>query len=143
MKDFVIKSIRDIISDTIGSERVVVYGVSALECLNYFSGYLESDAVDVYSLAKGTNPALSYHIVNLFDGIETVSCGSFMCTSVNQTFNDLLSDYENADEIALLEALSNYYHLHGQTFDGLEISSENMPLFDRIKHSAIEYHCGG
>ncbi len=143
MRDFVIRSIRDMISDAIGSEDVIVCGISALECLNLFSGYFESDAINVYSLSKGTNPALNYHTVNSFDEIETVSCGSFVCTSANQTFNDLLSDYENADELALLEALSNYYHLHGQTFEGLEISSENMPAFDNIRQSAIEYHCGG
>ena len=143
MKNIAIKSIRDIISDTINGENVIVCGVSALECLNLFSGYFESDTIDVYSLTKGTNSALNYHIVNSFAEIETVSCGTFICTSANQTLNDLLSDYENADEIALLEALSNYYHLHGQTFEDLDIISENISIFNNIKQSAIEYHCGG
>ena len=143
MKSFVIRSVRDIISETIGGENVIVCGVSALECLNLFSGYFESDTIDVYSLSEGTNTALSYHVIDSFAEIEVVSCGTFVCTSANQTFNDLLSDYENADEIALLEALSNYYHLHGQTFEGLEISNDNIPVFNSIKQSAIEYHCGG
>lgn len=141
MKNFVIRSVRDIISDTIGGENVIVCGVSALECLNLFSGYFESDTIDVYSLSEGTNKAISYHVVDSFAEIETTSCGSLMCTSANQTFNDLLSDYEDADEIALLEALSNYYHLHGQTFEGLEISSDNISIFNSIKQSAVEYHC--
>lgn len=143
MSKFMIKSVQANINDIINGEKVIVCGVSALECLNLFSGYFEIDSIDVYSLVEGTNSVLDYHIVDSFVEIETVSCGGFLCTSVNRTFNDLLSDYENADEIALLEALSNYYHLHGQTFDGLEITSENMSVFNSVKKSAIEYHCGG
>lgn len=141
--NFVIKSIQSSINEIIGNENVIVCGISALMCLNLFSGYFEEDGIDVYALEEGKNPDISYHIINSFEGIETVHCCGFVCTSVNQTLNDLLSDYENADEIALLEALSNYYHSHNQTFEGLKIHEKNLLAFDNIKQSAIEYHCGG
>ncbi len=133
----------EIIGEAIGSEQVIVCGISALECLGLFSGYLESYAVEVYALAEGGNEALDYHVVRSFDGIDTVSCGGFHCTSTNQTINDLLADFDNADELALVESLSNYYHTHGQSFDSLNIEEDNKSAFDSIRESAVMYHCGG
>ena len=143
MKNIIIKSIQSRIKETIGNENVIICGVSALECLNLFSGYFETDAVYVYALSQGRNTALKYNLVPSFENIETVMCNGLICTSVNQTFNDLLFNYEKIDDIALLEALSNYYHMHGQTFDELSLSGRNIAVFKSIEQSAIMYHCGG
>lgn len=131
--EITIKSVQPRIGEMIGDENVIVCGISALECLALFSGYLDAHTVDVYALAEGTNAALRYHVVDTFAGIGTVSCGSFRCTSVSQTLNDLLSDYNNVGDAVLSEALANYYHAHAQSFDGLEIAEENKPLFDKLR----------
>ena len=44
-----------------------------------------------------------------------------LCTTVNQAINDMLSDYDNIDELAFLEALSNYYFANNESFDNLKI----------------------
>ncbi len=143
MNNIIIKSIQSRIKETVGNENVIICGISALECLNLFSGYFEEDTIDVYALSQGDNTSLNYHIVKSFADIETVKYDGLVYTSINQTFNDLLKDYENTDDIALLEALSNYYHMHSQSFDKLSLSNENVSVFKSIENSAIMYHCGG
>lgn len=64
-----------------------------------------------------------------------------MCTSLNQTINDMLSDYDNVDELALLEALSNYYFENNESFINLKIELENQTIFNQIKQLAINYCC--
>ena len=61
-----------------------------------------------------------------------------MCASANQTFNDMLAEYETADELALTEALSKYYHANGETFDGLRIKPENAERFKIVREWAIQ-----
>ena len=52
----------------------------------------------------------------------------------------MLGDYENIDELALVEGLSGYYFSNGESFDGLYIAPENMERFNRIKDWAAEYY---
>lgn len=49
---------------------------------------------------------------------------------------------KDSDELALIEALSNYYYSNGESFSGLGIKPENIEYFEFIKTSAIEYYCG-
>ena len=53
----------------------------------------------------------------------------------------MLSDYDNIDELAFLEALSNYYFANNESFDNLKIKPENIDVFNQVKQMAIEYYC--
>ena len=64
------------------------------------------------------------------------------CTTFEQTINDMLSDFENTDEMALTEALSNYYYSHNESFDGLNIKPENRDTFEQLKQPVIDYYGG-
>ena len=83
---------------------------------------------------------LNYHIVDTFDGIDYMRFGNVLCTSVNQTVNDMLDDFDNIDEQSLVQGLSDYYYANHQSFDGLLIKPENMGNFNKIKDWAIEYY---
>jgi hypothetical protein len=122
-----------------GSEDVILRRTSALECLQLFVGYVREREIDVYAKTEGPYENINYHIVESFDGIEYVWFGNVKCTSVNQTFNDMLADYDNIDEQSLFEAIGNYYHAHNRSLDGLDIRPENQALFDLIKNDGIEY----
>lgn len=63
-----------------------------------------------------------------------------MCCSISQAVNDILDDFENADEMALVEALSKYYYSHNESFDGIYIKSENVSLFESLKDWAINFY---
>jgi len=127
----------------LSGEDVILRCTSALEHLELFFGYMREKTIDVYAKRKGRYENVNYHIVDTFDGIDTVHFGNILCTSVNQTFNDMLADFDNIDEQALIEGLAGYYFSHGESFDALSIRPENMELFNSIKDWAVEYYNGG
>jgi len=127
--------------DVVGGTDLVLCRISALEYLGLFLGYSNEEAIDVYAKQKGEYDNINYRIVHSFDKLDIVQpYGNVLCTSVNQTVNDILSDFDNADEQSFLEALSRYYFKHNESFDSLIINPENMERFNTVKNWAIEYH---
>ena len=124
----------------VGGTDMILRHTSALEHLELFNGYMHERHIDVYAKNQGAFDNINYRIVNTFNGIDFVRIGNVFCTSANQTFNDMLADYENIDELALVEGLSGYYFSNGESFDGLVISSKNLKKFNAIKDWAIEYY---
>lgn len=129
--------------DVVGGRELVLCRVSALECLQLFNGYFGEKTIDVYARQKDEYENINYHIVDTFDSIDIIRFDNILCTSVNQTINDMLRDLDNIDEQPLVEALNEYYFDHGKSFDGLIIAPENRERFDAVKDWAIEYHMGG
>jgi hypothetical protein len=124
-------------------QEVILRHTSALEHLELFFGYMNEKTIDVYAKNPLPFDNICYRLVDTFNGIDTVRFGSVLCTSVNQTVNDMLSDFDNIDEQALVEGLSHYYYTHGESFDGLDIKPENIERFNSIKDWAIEYYDEG
>ena len=113
---------------------------SALEFLGLFGGYLNSKQIEVYSKEPTDYDNVEYKLVDSFDDLSTVNLNDVRCTCVNQTINDMLSDFDNIDEQALVESLATYYFLHNDSFNGLSIDPENHAVFDSIKDWAIDYY---
>jgi hypothetical protein len=126
-----------------GGRDWVLCHTSALECLELFSGYLNEKQIDVYAKELGEYENINYRIMNSFDNLGIVSFRNMRYTSVNQTVNDMLEDFDNIDEQSLIEALSTYYHRHGESFDGLLIEPKNRAVFDSVKDWATEYYNEG
>jgi hypothetical protein len=131
------------LEDIIGGEEVVLRGVSALEYLQLFVGYLREKEIDVYAKAKGKYDNVNYYIVDNFNSIDFIRHRNVLCSSFNQAVNDMLDNFENADEQALLEALCKHYYAHGKSFEGLYIKPENIGHFEYIKEWAIDYYNEG
>lgn len=131
------------LGDVMNGENVVICNTSALEYLELFLGYISEEKIDVYALSKGIYENVNYKIVNSFDEIDTVRIGNVLCTSINQTINDMLQDFNTADEQSLVEALSYYYFTHDKSFEGIEVHPEKEKKFQEIKEWAIEYYMGG
>jgi hypothetical protein len=127
----------------VGGRDMILRHTSALEFLELFSGYIRENNIEVYAKRRGEYKNINYHIVDTFDGIDYVRFGDVLCASINQTFNDMLSDYDNIDEQSLVEGLSRYYYNNGGSFDGLKIKPENMACFNSIKDWAVEYYDEG
>ncbi len=126
--------------DVLDEEGLILRGVSALEYLQLFVGYLGETKIDVYAKSKGKYDNINYHLVNDFSEIDYIKDKKILCSSVNQAISDLLADYENADEQALIEALSKYYYTHNMSFEGLDINI-NIIKFKELKNWAINYYC--
>ena len=127
----------------VGGKDMILRRTSALEHLQFFNGYMHERHIDVYSRQRGEFSNINYYVVDTFDGIDFVRLGNVLCTSANQTFNDMLADYDNIDELALVEGLSGYYFSNGESFNGLIIKPENIERFNSIKNWAIEYYDEG
>lgn len=127
----------------VGDTNLIVCRRSALEFLELFVGYTNEAEIEVYALYAGECENVVYHVVPSFDDIDIIRIGDVYCTSVDQTINDLLSDYDNVDEQSLVEALSSYYYSHENSFRGLSIRKENQQIFEKLSRWAIEYYEGG
>ena len=128
------------LEDVVGGSGLILCYTSALECLDLFLGYLHETQIDVYAKEKGNYDNINYRIKNSFDDLDVVAVGNLLCTSVSQTVNDMLRDFDDIDEQSLLEALSDYYFDNGKSFDKLKIDPENIELFNSVKQWALEYH---
>ena len=77
----------------------------------------------------------------LVPSLETLVCeerNGLLCTTVNQTINDLLE--QNGDEHIIMESLANYYDAHNESFDGLEVPEHLKARFEKYKTWAVEYY---
>lgn len=126
--------------DVVANENVVLCHATALLYLQFFSGYADTKEIDVYAKEKGPYENINYRILDDFSKIDVVSFGGVSCTSFNQTINDMLKDYHNTDEQALLEALCKYYNANNESFNGLVIQPKNIKRFKAIKDWAVEYY---
>jgi len=125
--------------DAVNGEDVILRAVSALDYLRLFVGYLNESEIDVYAKSEGQYENVHYHLVDSFDDIDFISDAGVLCSTFDQAVNDMLSDFDNADEKALANALSNYYFANNESFDGLFIKPENMERFEYMKEWAMEY----
>ena len=124
----------------VGGKDLILRHTSALEHLQLFSGYANGNQIEVYATSSGEHENVYYQIVETFDAIEYIQIGNVLCTSVNQTVNDMLSVLDSVDEQPLVEGLGRYYYINGQSFNGLVILPENAGWFNRIKDWAVEYY---
>jgi len=124
-------------------ENVILCGVSALEYMDMFTGFLDETLIDVFATQKGNYDNINYIIVDTFDGVDYFVDGNIKCATFEYTINEMLNDLRNADYMALAEALSNYYTMHNDSFEGLNINPENIDNFNSVKEDAIHYYdCG-
>lgn len=121
-------------------EDVILCATSALELLWRFVGYGHEIEIDVYAIQKGKYDNINYNIVESFDNIDYEIINGVKCTTFKQTINDMLADFDNTDELALTEALADYYHEHHRSYDGLEIDPENQSVFDYVSENAKSYY---
>jgi hypothetical protein len=118
---------------------VILCRTSALECLELFPGYGNEKEIDVFATRKGKFENVNYHIVDNFDNIETVQVDEIFCTSLNQTVNDMLDDYDNMDIQAFVEGLAEHYFSHNRVWDDVVIKPQNTELFTFYKEGAEQH----
>jgi len=119
---------------------VVLCHTSALECLGQFPGYVNENQIDIYTTVREPYENVNQYIVDSFDGIEVVDIAGVRCTSLNQTVNDMLRDYDVIDEQSLVQALAGFYYRSGGSFDGLKIAPQYIDRFNAIRDWAVEFY---
>jgi hypothetical protein len=122
---------------------VVLCHTSALECLGQFPGYVNENQIDVYATAREPYDNINWYVVDSFEGMDIVDVAGLRCTSLNQTINDMLRDYDVIDEQSLAQALADYYYSNSGSFDGLQIAAQYADRFDAIKDWAVGFYSYG
>ena len=133
-------SSREWFSNVLRDKDVVLCHTSALEWLGQFPGYVNENQIDVYAIKREPYENINWRLVDGFDGIEIVNIAGLRCTSLNQTVNDMLRDYDEIDEQSLVQALADYYYENKKSFDGLRIAPQYADRFNAIKDWAVEFY---
>jgi hypothetical protein len=131
---------REWFSSVLRGKNLVLSHTSALECLGLFVGYVNENQIDVYSTQHEPYENLNCYFIDNFDSLDIVDIAGLRCTSLNQTVNDMLRDYDQIDEQSLVQALADYYYANGGSFDGLSIDSQYAYRFDAIKDWAVDFY---
>jgi len=131
---------REWFNSVLRGKDVVLCHTSALECLGQFPGYVNENQIDVYAKSREPYENINWHIVEGFDGMDIVNIGGLRCTSLDQTVNDMLRDYDMIDEQSLVQALAGFYYRSGGSFDGLRIAPQYIDRFNAIKDWAVEFY---
>ena len=131
---------REWFNSVLRGKNVVLCHTSALECLGQFPGYVNENQIDVYATVREPYENINWYLVEGFDGLDIVTIGDLRCTSLNQTINDMLRDYDLIDEQSLAQALADYYYSNGESFDGLRIAPQYADRFNAIRDWAVEFY---
>ena len=97
-------------------------------------------AAEYLNLSNGNfGKNIEYYLYPEAVGREVIVVNGILCTSVDQTINDLLEDPES-DEQVLLESLGNYFYENQGSFNGLKIKPGNQERFAELEQAAISYY---
>ena len=69
-----------------------------------------------------------------------VNKNGILYTDFSRTISDALANESILDMQGITEALSKYYYLHDESFNGLSVSPEYQERFEELAREAIEYY---
>ena len=75
---------------------------------------------------------------SFLEAVEHENRLGLLCTTVNQTINDLLR--ADGDNQVIQESLATVYYTNGESFDSLRIDDDLISAFEHYKNWAIEYY---
>ena len=76
-------------------------------------------------------------LVDTFDGIDYFEEYGVRCTTLQQTIIDLLRN--DRDDEVIQQCIASYYFSHNETFAGLELPDDVVPLFEDYREDSIHY----
>jgi len=117
----------------------ILRGVSALEYMEMFVGYIKNEPVEIYTKTNLVDEDFDQRIVVDFKQIDYFKDGDVKCATFNQVANDMLSEFETMDDRALAEALAGHYEENGH-FEDLIIEPQYHSHFEEMKEWAREYY---
>ena len=129
--------LRDLLKD---APCILAYDTAA-DYLGLWSGSMNPLTAKIYVCKPLYIEGTTEYPLPSFDAVEHENRLGLLCTTVNQTINDLLR--ADGDNQIIQESLSKYYYKNGESFEGLVIRPELRGLFDRYKDWALEYYDEG
>ena len=131
---------RERLRKMVAGQEVILRGVSALEYMDLFVGYMAEQQIEVY-LRVDLSDRFDSTIIENFDGIDYFVDNDVRCSTISQVVNDMLNEYDSMDATALAEALSEYHEING-SLEGINIEPQNTLYFREMQDWALEFHYG-
>lgn len=139
-KDFIgalawLRAVRDCIGQPI------VFALDeALMCQGSFAGRCDEYLIWVYGDDSVTRFNGVVVLGSQISPLDVVNKNGLAFTSFNRTLVDALANESILDMQGILEAVSRYYYMHENSFDGIFIPPKYQKQFEELARDAIEYY---
>ena len=126
--------LRDLLKD---APCILAYDTAA-DYLGLSNGSSFHETAHIYVQSPLHIDGTTEHLIPSFSAVEHERRNGLLCTTVNQTINDLLR--ADGDNQVIQESLADVYFSNGESFDSLRIEQDLLPLFEKYKVWAMEYY---
>lgn len=130
-----LKAVRECIG-----ENVVFALDEALMCQGNFGGRSDEFIVWVYGDDSVTRFNGVVVLGNRISPYDVKEKNGLLYTDFNRTISDALANESILDMQGITEALSKYYYLSGESYEGISIAPEYRERFEKLADEAIEYY---
>jgi hypothetical protein len=111
---------------------------TAADYLGLWSGSMNPQTAQIYVTSPLHIAGTTEHLIPSLNTVDHENRLGLLCTTINQTINDLLR--ADGDNQVIQESLATVYYANGESFDSLHIDTELIPIFEHYKDWAIEYY---
>jgi len=126
--------LRDLLKD---APCILAYDTAA-DYLGLWSGSMNPQTAQIYVTSPLHIAGTTEHLIPSLNTVDHENRLGLLCTTINQTINDLLR--ADGDNQVIQESLATFYYANGESFDSLHIDTELIPIFEHYKAWAIEYY---
>ena len=126
--------LRDLLKD---APCILAYDTAA-DYLGLWSGSMYPQTAQIYVTSPLHIAGTTEHLIPSFNAVDHEKRLGLLCTTINQTINDLLR--ADGDNQVIQESLADVYFSNGESFDSLRIEKELLPRFEKYKVWAMEYY---
>ena len=126
--------LRDLLKD---APCILAYDTAA-DYLGLWSGSMNPLTANIYVCKPLHIEGTTEYLIPSFEAVKHENRLGLLCTTVNQTINDLLR--ADGDNQVIQESLADVYFSNGESFDSLQIEEELLPRFEKYKIWAMEYY---
>ena len=126
--------LRDLLKD---APCILAYDTAA-DYLGLWSGSMNPQTAQIYVTSPLHIAGTTEYLIPSLNAVDHEKRLGLLCTTINQTINDLLR--ADGDNQVIQESLADVYFSNGESFDSLHIEKELLPRFEKYKVWAMEYY---
>ena len=126
--------LRDLLKD---APCILAYDTAA-DYLGLWSGSMYPQTAQIYVTSPLHIAGTTEYLIPSLNAVDHEKRLGLLCTTINQTINDLLR--ADGDNQVIQESLADVYFSNGESFDSLHIEKELLTRFEKYKVWAMEYY---
>ena len=126
--------LRDLLKDV---PCILAYDTAA-DYLGLWSGSMYPQTAQIYVTSPLHIAGTTEYLIPSLNAVDHEKRLGLLCTTINQTINDLLR--ADGDNQVIQESLADVYFSNGESFDSLRIEKELLLRFEKYKVWAMEYY---